>query len=127
MRYVWMCSGARSSSANGAIAALAAPVDAIRGMAFNVGTERNNRTVAEIAQVVVDAVSERMLRYDTVGELDFHDDFGWLDITHGITYANATRWHGAVAPCPSSADRPITCLCASCSSTCPARSRRSSS
>ena len=21
-----------------------------------------------------------------------HDDFGWLDITHGLTYANAARW-----------------------------------
>ncbi len=39
------------------------------------------------------AVSERMLRYDTAGEFDFHDDFGWLDITHGLTYANAVRWH----------------------------------
>lgn len=41
------------------------------------------------------AVGERMLRYDTDGELDFHDDFGWLDITHGLTYANAVRWHAA--------------------------------
>ena len=39
------------------------------------------------------AVSERMLRYDIAGERDFHDDFGWLDITHGLTYANAARWH----------------------------------
>ena len=41
------------------------------------------------------AVSERMLRYDTSGEFDFHDDFGWLDITHGLTYANAVRWHSS--------------------------------
>ena len=34
-----------------------------------------------------------MLRYDVAGEFDFHDDFGWLDITHGLTYANAARWH----------------------------------
>ena len=34
-----------------------------------------------------------MLRYDPAGEFDFHDDFGWLDITHGLTYANAARWH----------------------------------
>ena len=38
------------------------------------------------------AVSERLLRYDPAGERDFHDDFGWLDITHGLTYANAARW-----------------------------------
>jgi len=47
--------------------------------------------------VVVDVVAERMLRYDPTGEFDFHDDFGWLDITHGITYANAVRWHAAHA------------------------------
>ncbi|MFP5489486.1 MAG: Rieske (2Fe-2S) protein [Acidimicrobiia bacterium] len=41
------------------------------------------------------AVGERMLRYDTDGERDFHDDFGWLDITHGLTFANAVRWHVA--------------------------------
>ncbi len=44
------------------------------------------------------AVSERMLRYDPDGERDFHDDFGWLDITHGLTYANAVRWHLADVP-----------------------------
>lgn len=46
-----------------------------------------------ILDVVVSAVSERMLRYDPAGEFEFHDDFGWLDITHGLTYANAARWH----------------------------------
>ena len=38
------------------VAALAAPADVVRGQAFNVGTEKNNRTVAEIAASVVDAV-----------------------------------------------------------------------
>ena len=46
-----------------------------------------------VLDVVSTAVSERMLRYDAGGEFDFHDDFGWLDITHGLTYANAARWH----------------------------------
>ena len=46
-----------------------------------------------VLDIVVLAVSERMLRYDPVGEFDFHDDFGWLGITHGLTYANAARWH----------------------------------
>jgi nitrite reductase/ring-hydroxylating ferredoxin subunit len=50
-------------------------------------------SVDDVLDVVVQAVSERMLRYDTAGEFDFADDFGWLDITHGITYANAVRWH----------------------------------
>lgn len=51
-----------------------------------------------VLDVVTLAVSERMLRYDVAGERDFHDDFGWLDITHGITYANAARWHLAGMP-----------------------------
>ena len=42
--------------AGGVLAALAAPADVVRGRAYNVGSERNNRTVAEIAQAVVDAV-----------------------------------------------------------------------
>ncbi|MGB0111593.1 MAG: Rieske 2Fe-2S domain-containing protein [Ilumatobacteraceae bacterium] len=46
-----------------------------------------------LLDVVVDVVGERMLRYDVDGEFDFGDDFGWLDITHGLTYANAVRWH----------------------------------
>jgi nitrite reductase/ring-hydroxylating ferredoxin subunit len=45
-----------------------------------------------LLDVVVEVISIRMLRYDTDGERDFHDDFGWLDITHGLTYANAVRW-----------------------------------
>jgi nitrite reductase/ring-hydroxylating ferredoxin subunit len=48
-----------------------------------------------VLDAVTIAVSERMLRYDTDGERDFHDDFGWLDITHGMTYANAARWYAA--------------------------------
>jgi len=54
---------------------------------------REGAGVDGVLDVVVRAVSERMLRYDTDGEFDFSDDFGWLDITHGLTYANAVRWH----------------------------------
>ncbi len=38
------------------VAGLAAPAGVVRARAFNVGTEKNNRTVAEIAQAVVEAV-----------------------------------------------------------------------
>jgi nitrite reductase/ring-hydroxylating ferredoxin subunit len=64
-----------------------APVDA------TVRALREGAGVDGVLDAVVAAVSERMLRYDTDGEFDFHDDFGWLDITHGLTYANAARWH----------------------------------
>jgi nitrite reductase/ring-hydroxylating ferredoxin subunit len=49
--------------------------------------------VDRILDSVVTAVSERMLRYVTDGEFDFEDDFGWLGISHGLTYAHAVRWH----------------------------------
>ncbi len=64
-----------------------APVDA------TVAALREGAGVDGLLDVVVEAVSERMLRYDIDGEFDFADDFGWLDITHGLTYANAVRWH----------------------------------
>ncbi len=68
-----------------------APVEA------TVAALRSGATVDDVLDVVVRAVSERMLRYDVAGEFDFADDFGWLDITHGLTYANAVRWHHANA------------------------------
>ncbi len=47
--------------AGAVVAALAAPADVVRARAYNVGTERNNRTVAEIAQAVVEAVPGSVL------------------------------------------------------------------
>lgn len=64
-------------------APVAAAVDALR----------DGAGIDGVLDAVVDAVSERLLRYDVSGELDFSDDFGWLDITHGLTYAHAVRWH----------------------------------
>ncbi len=68
---------------------------------------RSGAGVDGLLDTVVEVVSERMLRYDPAGERDFHDDFGWLDITHGITYGNAARWHHAVSAgeCPADALR----------------------
>ncbi|BBF99778.1 MULTISPECIES: NAD-dependent epimerase/dehydratase family protein [Pseudonocardia] len=42
--------------AGAVVAALGAPADVVRARAYNVGSEKNNRTVAEIAQAVIDAV-----------------------------------------------------------------------
>jgi nucleoside-diphosphate-sugar epimerase len=42
--------------AGAVVAGLAVPADAVRARAFNIGTEENNRTVAEIAAAVVEAV-----------------------------------------------------------------------
>ncbi len=54
---------------------------------------RDGAGIDGVLDTVVHVVSDRMLRYDTAGEFDFADDFGWLDITHGLTYASAARWH----------------------------------
>ena len=53
-----------------------------------------------VLDAAVLASSERLLRYDTSGEAEFLDDFGWLDITHGVTYAHAARWHCLQSPGP---------------------------
>ncbi|HEX4983581.1 MAG TPA: Rieske 2Fe-2S domain-containing protein [Ilumatobacteraceae bacterium] len=66
--------------------------------------------IDRVLDVVVAAVSERMLRYEPSGEFDFHDDFGWLDITHGITYANAARWHSSHMPGPDSVRLALWCV-----------------
>ena len=42
--------------ARAVVAALSAPAQVVSGRAFNIGTERNNRTVAEIAEAVAAAV-----------------------------------------------------------------------
>jgi nitrite reductase/ring-hydroxylating ferredoxin subunit len=56
--------------------------------AFNAGA-----SVDDVLDACVMGSSLRMLRYDTIGEKEFLDDFNWLDITHGVTYAHAARWH----------------------------------
>ena len=63
-----------------------------------VGSLRAGAGVDGVLDVVVQTVGERMMRYDVSGEHDLLDDFGWLDITHGLTYANAARWHNRTCP-----------------------------
>ena len=58
--------------------------------------------VNAVLDAAVLASSERLLRYDLDGEREFLDDFGWLDITHGVTYAHAARWHWQNSPGPDS-------------------------
>jgi len=49
------------------------------------------------------AVSTRLLRYDSTTEFDPQTDFGWLDITHGLTYSRAARWAWNHHPCAATA------------------------
>jgi nitrite reductase/ring-hydroxylating ferredoxin subunit len=70
---------------------------------------REGAGVDGVLDAVVVAVSRRMMRYDPNGEFEFADDFGWLDITHGITYANAARWHHEHAPGPDTVRLAMFC------------------
>lgn len=59
--------------------------------------------VEGVLDAVSIAVSQRLLRYDLEVEFDLHRDFGWLDITHGLTYARAARWAWHQDPGPHTA------------------------
>jgi nitrite reductase/ring-hydroxylating ferredoxin subunit len=62
---------------------------------------QNGAGVKGILDASVLASSQRLLRYDPAGELEYLDDFNWLDITHGVTYAHASRWHHHQNPSPN--------------------------
>jgi len=55
-----------------------------------------------LLDTVVLAASERLLRYDP-SEDRAPTDFGWLDITHVLTYADAARWAWRAEPGPDTA------------------------
>jgi len=59
--------------------------------------------VEAVLDAVTLTVSERLLRYDSSGEHDPHADFGWLDMSHGLTYSRAVRWAWRNHPSPSTA------------------------
>ncbi|MDA8320476.1 MAG: Rieske (2Fe-2S) protein [Actinomycetota bacterium] len=53
---------------------------------------------------VIDATSraaaERLARFDIDLDLDDTNEWGWLDVTHTMTYLNALRWAWAADPSP---------------------------
>ncbi|HEY1622150.1 MAG TPA: Rieske (2Fe-2S) protein [Streptosporangiaceae bacterium] len=46
------------------------------------------------------AASERLARFDIDMDLDPGSEFGWLDVTHTLTYLNALRWAWSADPSP---------------------------
>lgn len=58
--------------------------------------------VEGLLDVVVLAASQRLLGHDPA-EDSAPTDFGWLDITHVLTYADAARWAWRAAPGPDTA------------------------
>lgn len=59
--------------------------------------------VEGLLNVVSIAASHRLLRFDLAIERNRSVEFGWLDITHALTYVNAARWAWAQAPGPDAA------------------------
>ena len=53
---------------------------------------------------VIDATSraaaERLTRFDIELDLDDTNEWGWLDVTHTLTYLNALRWAWSADPSP---------------------------
>jgi nitrite reductase/ring-hydroxylating ferredoxin subunit len=49
------------------------------------------------------AASHRLLRHSLEVEFDHEEPFGWLDITHALTFSNAARWAWRVDPGPHTA------------------------
>jgi len=46
------------------------------------------------------AASERLARFDVELDLDDTNEWGWLDVTHTLTYLSALRWAWSVDPTP---------------------------
>jgi len=46
------------------------------------------------------AAAERLARFDIELDLDDTNEWGWLDVTHTLTYLNALRWAWSTDPSP---------------------------
>ena len=64
---------------------------------------RDGAGVEGLLDAVSLAVSERLLRHNLGVEFNLSEGFGWLSITHGLTYARAARWAWQMDPGPHTA------------------------
>ena len=71
--------------------AVAALISALEGGAF----------VTDVIDETGRAASERLARFDIELDLDDTNEWGWLDVTHTLTYLNALRWAWSVDPTPA--------------------------
>jgi nitrite reductase/ring-hydroxylating ferredoxin subunit len=56
--------------------------------------------VMRIIDATTRAASERFGRFDIDIDVDDTNEWGWLDVTHTLTYVNALRWAWSVDPSP---------------------------
>jgi nitrite reductase/ring-hydroxylating ferredoxin subunit len=56
--------------------------------------------VGKLIDVVSLAAAERFRRFDIDIDTDDTNEWGWLDVTHNLTYVDALRWAWSVDPSP---------------------------
>lgn len=56
--------------------------------------------IERLIDAVAAAASTRLRRFDITIDSDDGSEWGWLDVTHNLTYMNAFRWAWSVDPSP---------------------------
>ena len=56
--------------------------------------------VTAVIDITGCAAAERLARFDIELDLDDTNEWGWLDVTHTLTYLNALRWAWSADPSP---------------------------
>jgi nitrite reductase/ring-hydroxylating ferredoxin subunit len=56
--------------------------------------------VPAVIDATARAAAERLARFDIELDLDDTNDWGWLDVTHTLTYLSALRWAWSADPTP---------------------------
>lgn len=73
------------------------PEDAASGL---IGALEAGVPVAALIDATGRAAAERLARFDIELDLDDTNEWGWLDVTHTLTYLNALRWAWSADPSP---------------------------
>ncbi len=73
------------------------PEDAAAGL---LGALEAGVPVASLIAATGRAAAERLARFDIELDLDDTNEWGWLDVTHTLTYLNALRWAWSADPSP---------------------------
>jgi len=73
------------------------PEEALCALAGALGSGAN---VTAVIDATGRAAAERLARFDIELDLDDTNEWGWLDVTHTLTYLNALRWAWSADPTP---------------------------
>jgi nitrite reductase/ring-hydroxylating ferredoxin subunit len=73
------------------------PEEAVQALVSALG---GGAPVTDLIDETGRAASERLARFDIELDLDDTNEWGWLDVTHTLTYLDALRWAWSVDPTP---------------------------